>query len=223
MRVDPQLAAYLTFTTLLVITPGQATAVIVRNTIEGGPPRGMAAALGAFVGNVAYAVATALGIAAIVARDRAVFDVLQIGGALYLGWLGVRGIWMAWTIDYGEGSDDGKGSDPGEWRRGLTPSRRPPAPAVPGFGQGLLANLLNPSVATFYFIAVPSFLPSAARADARFALYAAIHVAMAFAYHSTWALGFGAFQKAWNAPAARRTLETLTGVALLALAARLAI
>jgi threonine/homoserine/homoserine lactone efflux protein len=210
--MDPQLAAYLVFTTLLVFTPGSATAVVVRNVLDGGRRQGMAAAVGAAAGNTTYAVLAGVGLASLFAHRPAAFLILRVAGTLYLAWLGARSLRAAW---------------------------RPPPPALPGalerqgageavsatregFSQGLANNLVNPAIATFYLAVVPSFLNGGSTRTSRYVLFAAIHVTMAFAYHSGWVWALHALRAFWAKPAARRTLETLTGIALIALAARVA-
>ena len=72
------------FTTLLVITPGSATAVVVRNVLDGGRRQGLAAAVGAAMGNCTYALLAALGLAGVFARSPRAFLLLRIAGASYL-------------------------------------------------------------------------------------------------------------------------------------------
>jgi threonine/homoserine/homoserine lactone efflux protein len=208
--IDSQFAAYLAFTTLLVITPGSATAVVVRNVLNGGRRQGMAAAVGAAIGNTTYAVLSALGLAAVFMRSPLAFRLLQIGGASYLGFLGVRSLWMAWrsrpAVLPGALETPGEHGAAGDVRIGVS--------------QGVANNLVNPSIATFYLVVVPSFFNGGALTTRRYALFATIHVTMAFVYHSSWACGLHAMRTVWSRPAARRALETLTGIALLALAAK---
>ena len=209
--IDQQLAAYLMFTMLLVLTPGSATAVVVRNVLDGGRRQGMAAAVGAAAGNTTYATLSALGLAAVFARMPTAFLVLRIGGTAYLAWLGVRSLWGAWR------------RDPARLPGPLDATGRSGAPdATSGFAQGLGNNLVNPAIATFYLTVVPSFLHDPAVLSSRYLLYAALHVTMAFAYHSGWVWALHAMRTFWSRPHARRSLETLTGLALLALAARVA-
>jgi threonine/homoserine/homoserine lactone efflux protein len=87
------------------------------------------------------------------------------------------------------------------------------------FTDGLTVNLLNPSIATFYLVIVPSFLPSAS-ARGYFILFAAIHVLLAFSVHSLWVVAFDRVRRFFHRPAARRTLEAISGVALIGLALR---
>jgi threonine/homoserine/homoserine lactone efflux protein len=209
---DPQFAAYLAFTTLLVITPGSATAVVIRNVLAGGRRQGMAAAVGAAIGNTAYAMLSALGLAALFLRSPLAFLFLQIGGASYLGFLGGRSLWMAWrkrpAVLPGALEASGMRGAAGDVRVGVS--------------QGVANNLINPSIATFYLVVVPSFFNGGSLTTRRYALFATIHVTMAFAYHSAWACGLHAMRMFWSRPTTRRGLETLTGIALLLLAARVA-
>jgi threonine/homoserine/homoserine lactone efflux protein len=145
-------------------------------------------------------------------RSPRAFLLLQIGGASYLGFLGVRSLWMAWR------------SRPAVLPGALeTPGEHGAAGNVRiGVSQGVANNLVNPSIATFYLVVVPSFFNGGPLATRRYALFAAIHVTMAFAYHSAWACGLHAMRTIWSRPAARRALETLTGLALLALGGKVA-
>jgi threonine/homoserine/homoserine lactone efflux protein len=210
--IDPQFAAYLAFTTLLVVTPGSATAIVVRNVLDGGRRQGMAAVFGAAAGNTSYAVLAGLGLAAAFARAPVAFTVLRIVGTVYLGYLGLRSLWVGWR------------PSPSVLPGALEPAGTHQAASSvrTGFSQAVLNNIFSPAIATFYLAVVPSFLAGEPIPGSRYVLFAAIHVTMAFAYHSTWVLAMHAMRAFWSRPNARRALETLTGVALLALAARVA-
>jgi threonine/homoserine/homoserine lactone efflux protein len=205
--LDPSLAAYITITALLVVTPGASTAVVVRNVLDGGRSAGMAAATGVAAGNTAWAAAAGLGITTLIARVPIVFAAVRLIGAGYLAFLALRAYMSVWTgahaaLPSGASTDSG-GND----RRS-------------GFREGVAVNLLNPSVATFYMVVVPSFLP-APGPSGRFVVLASIHVAMAFLCHTVWVSGLNVLRAVWSRPAARRTLEAITGTALLALAVRM--
>ena len=204
--MDAQFAAFLGFTTMLVLTPGAATAVVVRNVLADGRSAGVTAAVGAAIANATWALVAGLGLAAAIGRAPIADALLRYGGAAYLAYLGVRGVVGAWR------------ARPSTIAEGLQPEGGRVAPATNGgLRQGLTTNLLNPPIATFYLAVVPTFLP-ATSPGTRFAIYAAIHVSMAFGYHSSWALALHALRRLWARPAARRTAETLTGAALLGLA-----
>lgn len=201
------LVAYLVFTFVLVITPGSTTAVVVRNTLAGGRAAGLASAAGAALGNSTHAIAAGLGLALLFARWPPAMTALKLGGAGYLAWLGATSLVRAIR----------------EVDGGLRmPRERGPRPAgdrAASFRQGLTVNLLNPAIATFYLVVVPSFVRGGAP-RAMFAALAAVHVTMALVVHSGWAVALDAIASIFRPPLARRLLEMATGAALLGLAYR---
>jgi threonine/homoserine/homoserine lactone efflux protein len=203
---DPSLAAYVTLTALLVVTPGASTALVIRHALGGGRTAGLAAAAGIAVANASWAAAAGLGITAVLTRAPVVFTAIRFGGAAYLAVLGLRTLARAFKPANGIlPTDDG----------GLTAS-----PNVrPAFRDGVAVNLMNPPIATFYLVVVPSFMP--APSAARFALLASIHVTMAFVCHAAWVIGFHGMRTLWTRPAARRAVDAAVGIALMALAVRM--
>lgn len=204
--MDSQFIAYLTFTAILVLTPGSTTAVVVRNALSGGRSAGLAAAIGAAVGNTSHAAAAGLGLAVVFARLPWAMTGLSVAGAAFLAWLGARSLYNVFRYaDGGLRIFEREGSEPS--RRGGS------------FRQGVAVNLLNPAVVTFYLVVLPSFLtPDAPRWS--FAALAAAHIAMAFLCHGAWAVALDQLRRTFQPPAARRILEAATGIALLLLAVR---
>jgi threonine/homoserine/homoserine lactone efflux protein len=200
--VTPTLAAYVTVTFLLVLTPGMTTAVVIQQSVRHGRRAGAAAALGAAAGNSTHALAAGAGIALLLRRWPAVFDALQIAGALYLIWLGLSTLW-----------------------RGRAANRHVPAgsevpDAASAMRQGLLATLLNPSSMAFYLTVVPGFV-APTDPPGMFFLLGAIHVTIAFTVHLCWATAFDALRRVIARPAGLRTLDMVAGLGLIALGALL--
>jgi threonine/homoserine/homoserine lactone efflux protein len=203
---DPSLAAYVTLTLLLVVTPGSSTAMVVRHVLGGGRAAGLAAAAGIAVANASWAAAAGLGVTAILSRAPLVFAVIRFGGAAYLAVLGVRAI-----------------------GRALLPSpetilaRAEDVPSDPDYGaafrDGVLVNLLNPPIATFYIVVVPSFMTGPAPGG--FSPPAAAHTRLALLFYAAWAVGFDSLRTFWTRPATRRGVDMAIGIALVALAVRM--
>ena len=208
--MDPLLLAYLTYTVILVATPGATTAVVVRNTLHGGRGAGLTAAVGAALANTSHAMAAGLGLAVLFARWPSALIALRISGGCYLGWLGAVSVYR--VIRYPDGGvrmlSDGRTASPSiDDRRG-------------SFRQGLMVNLLNPAIATFYLVVVPAFVPAAAPWW-YFATLASVHIGMALTFHGVWAIALDKLRTVFHPPIARRVLAGATGIALLALAARI--
>ena len=206
--LDASYFAYLTFTFVLVVTPGSTTAVVVRNTLEGGRRAGYATALGAALANSIIAIACGLGLAVLLAYWPGSVGAIRIGGAVFLAWLGVSSLLRAWQ------------QPDGGIRLSIDPGSAPARSHVGAYvGDGLAINLLSPVIISFYLSVVPSFIPAGA-SRLYYSMLAASHVTMAFLCHSMWAIGLDAVRRWFVAPWTRRTLQAATGLALLGLAAR---
>ena len=218
------LAAYLTFTFILAVTPGSTTAVVVRNTLAGGRAAGFVTAAGAALGNTSQAAAAGLGLAVLFARFPSALVALRVLGAAYLAWLGASGIWKVIRGREGTLRVLAAGERPVLSGRQRVEGQRVEGPLSreehhAGFREGLTVNLLNPAISTFYLVVVPSFLPAGAPRWYYVAL-ASIHIAIAFLCHGFWALAFDRLREFFRVPAARRTLEVATGLAMIGLAIR---
>lgn len=208
----PDLTAYVLLTLLLVITPGAATAVVLRSSVEGGRMAGLLTAGGIAGGNLAYATAAGLGLVATLASYPGALATIRAAGAAYLVWLGLltsARVWRARTMARRRASQQ---PDPA----GAEPCR---AAARSWFREGLVANLLNPFVPVFYAGYVPQFVMPGPGVGRRFALLGAIHVGLAFSMHSAYALAMGRAAEGWMRPRTQLVVQAVTGFVLLALGA----
>lgn len=205
---DSSYFAFFTFTFVLVVTPGSTTAVVVRNTLEGGRRAGYLTALGAALANSTIAIACGLGLSVLVSVWPGSLDAIRIGGALFLAWLGTASLYRA--ARYGDGGI----------RLALdlkdTPAR---SHAGAYIGDGLAINLLSPVIISFYLSVVPSFIPAGA-SRFYYSGLAATHVSLAVVCHAMWATGLDAMRRWFVAPWTRRVLQAATGIALIGLAVR---
>ena len=195
-----------------VATPGASTAVVLRNSIAGGVRSGVATALGVNTASIGYGVLTAFGMSAALHRWPDVWLGLRVGGIGYLAWLGVRSLWRALARRH---------VDAGGWP-GAPASAGESTPLARHAREGLLTNTLNPSIATFYLLILPQFIPRTAPFAAGAMLLTAIHVSLALSWHLTWAVAGGSLAAVLGRSRPRRMLEAVTGLALIALAIRLA-
>ena len=206
--LDPSVLAYLSFTFILVVTPGSTTAVVVRNTLEGGRRAGYATALGAALANISIATACGLGLSLLIAYWPGSVDAMRIGGAAFLAWLGLSSLWRAWFH-----ADGGI-------RMSIDPTTAPQrSHAGAYFADGLAINLLSPVIISFYLSVVPAFIPAGA-SRLYYLVLASSHVGLALLCHSAWATGLDAVRRWFIAPWTRRLLQAATGLALIRLSAR---
>lgn len=197
---------FVAVTAPLVLSPGPSTAVVLRNSIAGGARGGLLTALGANSGSLSYGLLVAYGFAAALERWPAVWLALRWGGVAYLSWLGVQSLRRAFRGRHGAAS---------------TPPAAPMRAGWQAFGSGYLTNVLNPSLAAFYLIVIPQFIPRDADFAGSALALTAIHVTMAFSWHTAWAVAGATLAKALARPRPRQVLDALTGIALLGLALKI--
>jgi threonine/homoserine/homoserine lactone efflux protein len=203
----PALAAYTSVTFAFAATPGATTTVVVRNAIEGGIREGVHAAEGAALANGCQAMGVGLGLATLLRQFPRVWAGVQLAGALYLVWLGIQGLMRMWR---------------GTVRVPATDTGAAAVARGVAWRQGLVTNLLNPSISTFYLAIVPTFLPPGARTT-DFLVLAAIHISLAFLCHCGWATAFHRLRTWFARPAFARIIEGALSTALLWLAWRLVV
>ena len=127
---------FLLVSLLVICTPGQDTALTIRNTLVGGRRSGVATAAGVSSGQAIWTLATSAGLAVILAASGPLFLAIRLAGAGYLVYLGARSL-----------------------LRALAKSDQPaPAPDHRGaFWQGLLSNLSNAKMVAFFISLLPQF------------------------------------------------------------------
>lgn len=230
-------ARYVTFASvsaLLVISPGATLAVVLETALGDGRRAALLAVLGVGLGNATWALATTLGMAWLFHQWPESLVLVKVAGAIYLTWLGARGVWRAVTRRPVGPGDSGPPSSSGTSSGNLSgtnfgatgnssqaDSLAPLAHAGVFVTRGLLTNLLNPPVILFYMTFLPQFVGPQDSVLARFALLGATHVAMSVVWQGSCGLGAALAADHLARPAVRRTLEGLTGVVLVALGLRM--
>jgi threonine/homoserine/homoserine lactone efflux protein len=191
------------------MTPGQDTALTIRNTLVGGRRAGVVTAVGVISGQLTWAVATSAGLSALLLASESAFLALKMVGAVYLVYLGGRALIAAIKrSDSGGGTI--RGADSGARLR----------PAV-AYRQGVISNLGNPKVAVFFTTLLPQFVGRDASFVELFSL-GVVFATMTLVWLSAYA---GVVAKAGDLlrrPRVRRAVETLMGSVLIGLGVRLA-
>src|SRR5256886_7547756 len=113
------LAAFFGVAALVIVTPGQDTALTIRNSLLGGRLSGLSTAVGVCVGQCAWALATSAGLAALLVASEPAFVALRLFGAAYLILLGVQALRSA------------LGRRPSVMAGGGAPAGAPPAVGFP--------------------------------------------------------------------------------------------
>jgi threonine/homoserine/homoserine lactone efflux protein len=190
---------------LIVVVPGPDMALVLRNGVSYGRRAAVATALGINAGLLVWALAAALGIAAVLHASGTAFAVLKLAGAVYLVWLGVRALHDAWR-----GASDSSSA-----------SRLQRRKASP-FRQGLLSNLFNPKIALVYTTLIPQFVDRGGSELAQTFLLAGIFIAMGLVWLTAYALLVAKLGALLRRASVRRLVNAVSGAVLTALGVRLA-
>ena len=139
MSIADNLIAFTLAATLLTLTPGLDTALILRTSTVEGRKQGLRAALGINAGCLLWGAAVAFGLGALIAVSQLAYEILKYCGAAYLAWLGMN---MLVRPRQSLGAVAAQGRSEANW-----------------FLKGMLGNLLNPKVGIFYVSFLPQFIP----------------------------------------------------------------
>ena len=137
---------------LFLALPGPGTFALLTSTGKGGFRAGAAATLGLSVGDQVLLWLAVAGVAALLAANPMLFKAVQVAGAAYLGWIGLRLLFAK-----GDGSASPVNIEPRHYAR-----------------QAFFITLLNPKAIIFYMAFFPLFIdPATHRGLPTFAAMAA--------------------------------------------------
>ena len=202
-----ELLAFLGVSTLVIVTPGQDTALTIRSTLLGRRRSGVLTALGVSTGHAVCTVAAIPVITALLLASEPTFLAVKIAGAIYLAFLG--GQMLVHAVRRSGHAVD---------------AVRPAGSLSPGkaYRQGVVSNLGNPKMAVFFTSLLPQF---ATESGPRFALFLALGLcfsAMTAIWLTAYAFAVARAKAVFERPGIRRFVDGLTGAVLVALGLRLA-
>lgn len=201
--------AYLVAITLLTITPGVDTLLVMRNTGRGGLKDGCVTSVGICSGLFIHATLSALGISLLLVETAWAFLALKWAGACYLVWLGIASLRQAVVR-----REAGQAEQPPVTRRRVA--------NLVSFREGLLSNVLNPKTALFYMALLPQFVDPAGNAFQQSLLLAGVHFLLAMLWQCGLAWVVIRFRGLGANARVKRALNATTGGFFVAMGAKLA-
>ena len=112
----------------LTVTPGVATALVIRSALRGGRRAAFATTVGNSMGVLAWALAAAIGVAAIVAASVTAFTIVKIAGAVLLVIMGLHSLLSRHEAPRPDARLQGRSA----------------------FRDGLVTSIANPKLAVFF-------------------------------------------------------------------------
>jgi threonine/homoserine/homoserine lactone efflux protein len=202
-----ELLAFLGVSALVIVTPGQDTALTIRSTLVGGRRAGVSTALGVSTGQAVWTLAASAGITALLLASEPAFLAVKLAGAIYLIFLGAQMLVHALRHS----------PDPLQvWKPG---GRLSPRTA---YRQGVLSNLGNPKMAVFFTSLLPQFAPESGSRFAAFLALGLCFCVMTAVWLTAYAFAVARAKNVFQRPRIRRVVDGLTGAVLVALGLRLA-
>jgi threonine/homoserine/homoserine lactone efflux protein len=193
--------AFVGISIVVIVTPGQDTALTIRNALLGGRRAGVATAFGVSTGQAVWALATSIGLAALIVAFEPAFVALKLVGAAFLVYLGAQALLSAIRGRPAEHRSDGRGASP-----------------ATAFRQGVVSNLGNPKMAVFF----TSLLPQFADSFAGLLALGLVFCSLTFVWLTGYAFAVSKAGDVLRRPAVRRVFDAILGTVLTALGIRLA-
>jgi threonine/homoserine/homoserine lactone efflux protein len=195
------LVAFVAVAAVVIVTPGPDTALTIRNALVGGRRGGFFTAVGVSSGQMTWALATSAGLAALLMGAEPAFRAVRYAGAAYLVFLGLQALTGAFR------------------RRESAPvSARARPRSSTALRQGLLSNLTNPKMVAFF----PALLPQFASSFAGLLVLGLLFATMTLVWLSAYTVAVVKAGDVLRRGRVRRAVEAASGIALVALGARLA-
>lgn len=196
------LLAFVLAASVLAMTPGVDTVLVLRALLMQGRRAAAKAALGVALGCLFWAGAVAWGLGVLLQTSPGWFTALKWLGAAYLLWMGGRLLWRP--------------------RQAMETEGQGPVSATnQAFRSGLLTNLLNPKVGVFYLTFLPQFLPMGPTAKAWALGLAVLHVLLSLLWFASLIAVGVRLQHRMRQPSVLRALDRLSGLVFVAFGLRL--
>lgn len=203
--IDPgKLAAFALVTGLTSMIPGPSMLFVLSQSVWRGTRSGVAALAGLQLGYVLWWLLAGLGLGTLAAAFPIAFRFLAIGGAAYLGWLGVQALRQTRHADA-----------PAELERGK--------PGAKALRDGVLVAIGNPKSLIYIVALLPPFVDGTQPVAAQLAILALVAMTIDLAIGSLYILAGGRLTNAMAQPAARRRLNIAVGCIFIAIGAAILI
>ncbi len=202
------LIAFAAVAVLFGVTPGPDVLLVIRQSVASGPRHGLAVALGAATGSLAWGMAAAFGLAHLTSSSHVAYAVVRYSGALYLIVLGIQALRSHVAPDAGQGN--------------TTMPRREASSSWTALGTGLIADLLNPKTGAFCLALLPQFIPAGGNVIGWSIALMAIELSIAVIALSAYALAASRASTCLRSPKVARRTSQILGVTLIGLGAKVA-
>ncbi|POG11581.1 lysine transporter LysE [Pseudomonas putida] len=200
----PMLLAFIAAASVLAVTPGVDTAMVLRAAAVDGRRTALLAAVGVALGCLAWGGAVSLGLGVLLQRSEVAYTVLKSAGAAYLLWVGIKLLLKPRQSFQNKLEGDNTVSG---WS---------------AFARGLLTNLLNPKVGIFYVTLLPQFIPAGVALSMYSFFLASIHVLLTVVWFGLLIAATMPLKNLLSQPSTVKALDRVTGGIFIAFGLKIA-
>ena len=201
--------AFATIAALVVISPGPATFLVLKNTPTLGRRAGLLNTAGIVAALLTHATLSLIGVSAAILASPTAFHAVKLMGAAYLLYLGAAALRDSW-----QGMDFSARLD--------LRSRKAHVSTAKAFSEGWLVNILNPKPSMFYLSIFPQFIDPSQPFLAQGLLLVGIHGTICVTWFSFVVVAIERIRMMLRRPKIWRSIKGATGLILIGLATRLA-
>lgn len=192
--------AFVVATVALILIPGPNVFFLLARGVQHGRGAALRSAVGVEAATLVIALATAVGVAGLVAASAIAFNVVKWAGVAYLVWLGVRTLL----------ADGRTGALPR-----ISGRRRPWWAEV---GEGFAVGISNPKVALFFVAFLPQFVAPGAPAGPQLLALGLVFTLIALILDGSWCLATASVGRRLGERVSSVRVARFSGLVYLALA-----
>lgn len=199
MLLDPAtLPAFVLASTVVILTPGVDTFLLLRTSMRFGIRPGLLALAGIHTASALQVAVVVSGLGALITGNPGILSIMKWVGAVYLVYLAVtilRGLWLArhQTLNGVSGES--------------------PQPDANPYLRGLLSNITNPKMLLFSLAFLPQFVGSTAHPAMQLTALGTVFLILAACWELTVVLTASRLAERLRHPRVRSSLDVVTAAA----------
>jgi len=200
------LPSFIVATALLVMIPGQGVAMVLRQSIIGGPKAAFLSSIGNCLGIMIWSISSAIGLSAIFTRSDTAYSILKWSGVLFLTFISGQ-TFLSLRKEFGK-FDLESNEVTSAWA---------------SFRLGLITNLTNAKAAVYAVAFIPAFIPKQTQLGIGIVFLGAVWALISI----LWNIGLIWTVKKSSTyiqkPSVRRALTAISAIGILGIAVGLAL
>jgi threonine/homoserine/homoserine lactone efflux protein len=200
------LPSFIIATSLLVMIPGQGVAMVLRQSIIGGPKAAFLSSIGNCLGILIWSISSAIGLSAIFTRSDTAYSILKWSGVLFLTFISGQ-TFLSLRKEFGK-FDLESNEVTSAWA---------------SFRLGLITNLTNAKAAVYAVAFIPAFIPKQTQLGIGIVFLGAVWALISILWNIGLIWTVKKSSMYIQKPSVRRALTAISAIGILGIAVGLAL